>query len=144
MTTLSINIRLLRKKEKLTQEYLATQCGVSGAAVSQWESKTDPTKPDIDHMLVMSRLFGVTIEQLMRSETAGDFSKKSLELNSSATQKVFEAIDMNKSVEKVFRNSDPEKKSLVFCLFYTLCSDIEPKELTEDPRLMEAIGLMTR
>ena len=55
---LADKIILLRKKEGWSQEELAEQLGVSRQAVSKWESAR--SVPDMDKLLTMSRIFGVT------------------------------------------------------------------------------------
>jgi SOS-response transcriptional repressor LexA len=48
MGTIGQRIRQSRKEAGLTQEALAGKCGVSRAAVAQWEG--DVTKPSLDHL----------------------------------------------------------------------------------------------
>ena len=48
MSTIGQRIRESRKKAGLTQAALAGECGVSRAAVAQWEG--DVTKPSLDHL----------------------------------------------------------------------------------------------
>ena len=48
MSTIGQRIRESRKKVGLTQQALAAECGVSRAAVAQWEG--DVTKPSLDHL----------------------------------------------------------------------------------------------
>ena len=48
MSTIGQRIRESRKKAGLTQQALAGECGVSRAAVAQWEG--DVTKPSLDHL----------------------------------------------------------------------------------------------
>ena len=54
----------LRKKEGWSQEELAEQLGVSRQAVSKWESAR--SVPDMDKLLTMSRIFGVTTDYLLK------------------------------------------------------------------------------
>lgn len=56
----------LRKKEGWSQEELAEQLGVSRQAVSKWESAR--SVPDMDKLLTMSRIFGVTTDYLLKDE----------------------------------------------------------------------------
>lgn len=56
----------LRKKEGWSQEELAEQLGVSRQAVSKWESAR--SVPDMDKLLSMSRIFGVTTDYLLKDE----------------------------------------------------------------------------
>lgn len=58
----------LRKKNHLSQEQLAEQLGVSRQAVSKWE--TGQSVPESDKILSISRYFGVSLDFLMKDETA--------------------------------------------------------------------------
>ena len=67
--TIGKRIALLRKEKGLTQEELATHMGVSPQAVSKWEN--DQTCPDISALPKLSKLLGVTVDELLegKSET---------------------------------------------------------------------------
>ena len=54
----------LRKTQGLSQEELADRLGVSRQAVSKWES--EQSAPDIDKIILMSELFGVTTDYLLK------------------------------------------------------------------------------
>jgi transcriptional regulator with XRE-family HTH domain len=56
----------LRKKNNLSQEELAEKLGVSRQAVSKWESAQ--SIPDLEKILQLSRLFGVTTDYLLKDE----------------------------------------------------------------------------
>ena len=64
--TLGQRIQKLRKGAGLTQEQLAERMGVTRQAVSKWES--DGGVPELDTLIAMSRLFDVTIGQLLGVE----------------------------------------------------------------------------
>lgn len=59
-------IILLRKKNGWSQEELADKMNVSRQSVSKWEGAQ--TVPDIDKILLLSRLFGVTTDYLIKDE----------------------------------------------------------------------------
>ncbi len=66
----------LRKRCGWSQEELADKLGVSRQSVSKWESAL--SVPELDRLLTMSKLFGVTTDYLLRDEleeesTAGEF-----------------------------------------------------------------------
>lgn len=63
---LADKIITLRKKEGWSQEELAERLEVSRQAVSKWESAQ--SIPDIDKILKMSRLFGVSTDYLLRDD----------------------------------------------------------------------------
>lgn len=66
--TLGQRIQELRKGAGLSQEALGETLGVSRQAVSKWES--DGGIPELDTLIAMSRLFGVTLGQLLGVEDA--------------------------------------------------------------------------
>ena len=63
---LANKIMELRKKNGWSQEELADQLGVSRQAVSKWESAQ--SVPDLERVLAMSRLFGVSTDYLLKDE----------------------------------------------------------------------------
>ena len=58
----------LRKASNMTQITLAEKLNVSRQAVSRWEQGT--AMPDIDNLLAMSDLFGVSVDELLRDQPA--------------------------------------------------------------------------
>lgn len=64
--TLGQRIQELRKRSGLSQEKLGEELNVSRQAVSKWES--DGGVPELDSLIAMSRLFGVTVGQLLGVE----------------------------------------------------------------------------
>ncbi len=61
--TLGQRIQELRKQQNLSQEELGTRLGVSRQAVSRWEM--DGAVPDVDKLIAMSKLFSVTLNDLL-------------------------------------------------------------------------------
>ena len=64
--TLGRRIQEGRKAVGLSQESLGERLGVSRQAVSKWES--DASVPDLENLIAMSRIFGVTIGALLGVE----------------------------------------------------------------------------
>ncbi len=64
---ISEKILKLRKEKGLSQEAFAEKLGVSRQSVSKWES--GGTLPDIDKIIAMSELFGVSTDYLLKDET---------------------------------------------------------------------------
>ena len=56
-------IRILRKKNNLSQEQLAEKLNVSRQAISKWESNT--AYPDISNLILLRDIFGVTLDYLV-------------------------------------------------------------------------------
>ena len=63
-------IRLLRKNEGRTQEELAAALGVTGQAVSRWES--GGAYPDMELIPSVANFFGVSIDELFGYENDRD------------------------------------------------------------------------
>ena len=63
---LADKIITLRKKNGWSQEELAEKVGVSRQAISKWESAQ--SVPDLDKILRMSEIFGVTTDFLLKDE----------------------------------------------------------------------------
>ena len=65
----------LRKKSGWSQEELAEKCSVSRQSVSKWESGL--SVPELDKILLLSKLFGVTTDYLINDECiTSEFSEK--------------------------------------------------------------------
>lgn len=56
----------LRKAANMTQTDLAERLNVSRQAVSRWEMGT--AKPEVDTLIAMSDLFGVTLDELLKNK----------------------------------------------------------------------------
>lgn len=65
----SQNLRRLRLEKKLTQEQLANILGVSVQSVSRWECGN--TLPDVMLLPDIARLYGVTVDDLYRTDARG-------------------------------------------------------------------------
>ena len=63
---LSEKIQYLRKEHGLTQEQLAEQCNVSRQAITKWES--DISIPETEKIIFLSKLFKVSIDELLKDE----------------------------------------------------------------------------
>ena len=62
--TLGQRIQELRKQNQMSQEQLGEQMGVSRQAISKWES--DLTIPEIDKLVALSKLFKVSLNDLLQ------------------------------------------------------------------------------
>lgn len=56
-------LKSIRKEAQMSQEQLAEKLGVSRQAVTKWE--TDGGIPDIDNIMALSALFGVSVDDLL-------------------------------------------------------------------------------
>ena len=77
---ISKHLQLLRKKHGYTQDDLAKKLKVSRQAVSKWETGT--TIPDIEVLLELSKLYGLTINEIIepniQSQKITDFEQLSI------------------------------------------------------------------
>ena len=70
---IGMNIMNLRKRQSMTQEQLAQQLFVSRTAVSKWESGRG--YPNLESLKDISRLFSVTIDELLSGEELIDLAE---------------------------------------------------------------------
>ena len=63
-------IARLRQNKNMTQQQLAAALSVSHQAVSKWE--TGAALPDVQTLMALTRLFGITMEQLLDGEVPED------------------------------------------------------------------------
>ncbi len=82
ISNINVGMRIarLRTERKMTQQQLAFALSVSHQAVSKWE--TGAALPDLETLLNMSKLFGVTVEQLLEG-TAGVEERRREKVNDS-------------------------------------------------------------
>ena len=57
-----------RKKHHLSQEELAAKIGVSRQAISKWERAE--ASPDTDNLILLAEIYGVSLDELLKGETA--------------------------------------------------------------------------
>jgi len=67
--TLGQRIQELRRQHNLSQEALGGALGVSRQAVSRWEM--DGAVPEVDKLIAMAKLFGVSLNDLLQVEEPG-------------------------------------------------------------------------
>ena len=59
-------IKVNRQKKGWSQDDLAKQLNISRQAISKWE--TGESQPDVDKLLVMSEIFDITLDELIKGE----------------------------------------------------------------------------
>ena len=105
--TLSENIKQFRVQKKLTQEQLAAKLGISGQAVSKWE--TSETYPDGSLLVPLAQALGVSLDRLFGNElyTMEDISLriKKLLLATPAKDRLHRVRDIGWQIEKGLFNS---------------------------------------
>lgn len=68
------NIYRLRKEKNMSQDDLASALEVSRQSVSKWENNN--SVPDLDKLLKMSRLFGISLDELVSGEEESNPAKE--------------------------------------------------------------------
>lgn len=114
---LADKIMNLRKQQGMSQEELAHQLGISRQSVSKWESGA--SIPDLDKILKLSDLFGVSTDYLLKDEIEEiSYSESSASLD----ENIDSEIVRNVSVEEANAFMDLyEKASKKIALGVTLC-----------------------
>jgi len=100
--TLHEKIYELRKKNGLSQEALAESLGVSRQSVSKWE--TGEATPEVNKLLSLSKLFGVTTDYLLDDESeenVREAEEEKEELSPFAAVPVYETPKKGKSVRNI-------------------------------------------
>lgn len=64
--TFAQKLKQLRTRAGMSQEKLSEQVGVSRQAITKWE--TDKGAPDMDNLMALSDLFGVSVDELLGRE----------------------------------------------------------------------------
>lgn len=72
--TLGQKIFELRNKQKMSQGDLAEKLNVSRQSISKWE--TDASVPELDKLIMLSDLFNITMDELVRDELPEKDRKK--------------------------------------------------------------------
>jgi len=105
--TLGQRILQLRKERGLSQEALGEQLSVSRQAISKWES--DITIPEIDKLIALSKLFGVSVGSLLGVEendpttpAAGELTDRELEAIEAIVERYLEKAQRQKPKRKIW------------------------------------------
>lgn len=77
--TLAEKVMLLRKQRGWSQEELAEHLGISRQSISKWESGV--SIPDIERIIKMSDLFGVSTDYLLKEQIEFEENKKEDQTN---------------------------------------------------------------
>ena len=114
----SQNIKHFRLEKNLTQEQLAAVLGISGQAISKWE--TSETYPDGSMLVPLAQALGVSLDQLFGNEiyTMEDVSLRIIKLllHTPAKDRLHRVRDLGWQMEKGLFNC------------------ISPRELTYSPK----------
>ncbi len=98
------NLRILRKKQKLTLESLGEKLKISKSAISDYE--IGKTFPPLDVCELISNFFGINIDDLRNS----DFTELSIE----QIEELYGSKAKNKPLKETFDDFSNEKRQLEF------------------------------
>ena len=100
----------LRKEKGMTQANLATLLGVTNKAVSKWE--TGEAMPETNLLLPLSRIFGVTVDELLAGKRNVDNENSSKEYSCKDEDKDNELIEEYIKRQIFKRGKDDDKTTL--------------------------------
>lgn len=75
-------LKTLRQNAGLSQEELAAKLNISRQAVSKWER--GEASPDIDNLVVLSRLYNVSVDELLTGESVQDIKEEQADVDGEA------------------------------------------------------------
>lgn len=104
----------LRKKNSWSQEELADKMHVSRQAVSKWEAAQ--TTPDLEKILQLSNLFGVTTDYLLKDEIEDE------ELTDSTDETPIRRITLAEANEYLERRKDASVKIAIATFMCIICA----------------------
>lgn len=128
----------LRKKAGWSQEELADRLGVSRQAVSKWEGAQ--SVPDLERIIAMSSLFGVSTDYLLKDELEGENPAPTEENVSSLRQVSME--EANEYLRLVRENAKPVSLAVGACILSPIPLLIL-SALSDMNRLSEAAAAVT-
>lgn len=113
------NIRSCRRKMNLTQEQLAEKLGVSFQSVSRWEN--DLTYPDTELLPVLSKIFGITTDELLgvpkvkKEQEMNELLKELRELSNREDASAEKITELIREIRRSFLNG-----YVIFHLLYSI------------------------
>ena len=68
----------LRKEKNLTQDQLGEKLNINGKSISKWETGTN--MPDISNLVMLSKIFNVSVNELLNGEKNVNKAKTDLNI----------------------------------------------------------------
>ena len=123
---LAEKIALLRKQCGWSQEGLAEQLGVSRQSVSKWELGS--SIPDLDKIIRMSELFGVTTDYLLKEQACTDEGgrpedpeSRTAEVLTEKTERIVSADEADAFMEVTGKESRWIAGAVSMCILSPIC-----------------------
>ena len=141
--TLAEKIMKLRKEQGWSQEELAMRLGVSRQSVSKWESMA--SLPDLDKILKMSELFGVSTDYLLKEEAAQEAGCVNGETAAQDSVRTVALEEANQYLETVRKTAPKIANGVSLCilspvLLLLLLTAVEQKKLFWSEAAAVAVG----
>ena len=135
--TIGERIAQIRKENNLSQEAFGEALGVTRQAISKWEA--DANIPDVDKLMTMSRLYGVSVGYILgmeedgprESETTGDpaqLTEDQLRMVEEIVKRYIDALPKTDAVHGA-RTTEPAEKT----------EPVKPRK--KRGRLMKILGI---
>ena len=90
-------LQKLRKEKGYSQEHLAEALGISRQAVSKWERAE--ASPDTDNLILLARLYGVSLDELLSTDDDNDELKANNQANEEEKNTFLQWVEEHKDVE---------------------------------------------
>ena len=120
---LADKIMNLRKQQGMSQEELAHQLGISRQSVSKWESGA--SIPDLDKILKLSDLFGVSTDYLLKDEIEEiSYSESSASLDENIDSEIVKSVSIeeaNTFMDLYERASKKIALGVLLCVLSPIC-----------------------
>lgn len=123
----------LRKKNGWSQEALAEKLNVSRQSVSKWE--TGESIPDVDRIVELSRIFGVSTDYLLKNEPIENQSSVS-----EREKKILSAEETEAYMETVKKHSSRIAAGVMLCIM-SPCVIILLTALSLSDNIIAAVGV---
>lgn len=102
------SIRTLRKQQNMSQRQLAEAIGVDPTLISHWESEKGKRCPSLDNLIVMSNIFGCSIEAVLGIETNTNIAS-SVQLDEYTPKEIIIIQRLLKEYKKIINDLNTER-----------------------------------
>ena len=118
-------LQALRKQKGLTQEELAEKLYISRTAVSKWESGRG--YPNIDSLKAISKLFGITIDELLSGDELLNIAEEDTKLKERALRDlIFGLLDCSMALLMFLPLFGQKANGVIGAVSLLALSDIQP------------------
>lgn len=116
---LADKIMKLRKQNGWSQEELAEQMGISRQSVSKWENGT--SIPDLDKIVRMSGLFGVSTDYLLKDEIEELTREEAVEIREEQGDRIISLDEANDFMDLTRKLAHKMALAVSLCILSPIC-----------------------